>query len=449
MYPMNPPKNIILITIDCLRADHVGFMGYTHNTTPFLNTLAEEGIIFPAAFAVGPVTPVSFLSLMTSTYPLMYEGYTSISDERTTLAEVLAENGYDTAAFHSNPYLSRFYKYDRGFHTFYDSFELAHNNWQKIFKFFKKFNNFFKIIKKTGLTKKGVKQPHATAEHINRHMISWIKTCSTPFFAWIHYMDVHAPYTPPSGYLTHPIGTGEKQQLFEKLVYRPSDISEDDLQKIINLYDAEIKYTDHALQSLLTTIKDVLPDTVVIITSDHGDEFAEHGGFLHGPRLYDELLHVPLLMWTPSGKKSVIEDPVSLLDVAPTILHIADIPVPSNFQGRNLLAIDEREEKGVFSEVSHKREGKVTFHSGEKQIAYRTAEWKYIYRENGEDELYNIKEDPLEQCNLREKEQKIAEDLKLIITCHMEMENALQKSTSAEQEKIMEGITSLKLRDSL
>jgi arylsulfatase A-like enzyme len=442
---MTVKKNVILVTIDCLRADHVGFMGYSHDTTPFLDSLAQEGLHCSAAFAVGPVTPVSFLSLMTSTYPLKYRGYTSISNQRKPLAEVLSEQGFDTAAFHSNPYLSRFYGYERGFHTFYDSIDFTSKRPTKMINFLKKCNVLFNIAKKTRRKFRGIKQRHVTAEELNKKVIEWMKTCSPPFFLWIHYMDVHAPYFPPSQYLTTPLSSSEQQELFEKMAYHPHTISKSDLEKIIDLYDAEIRYVDDALRFLITTIKNMFPNTAVIITSDHGDEFGEHGGFLHGPKLYDELLHVPLLLWASDMNHSINAEPVSLMDVAPTILDMLNIPAPSDFQGSSLLSMDKKrtDERGIFSEVSHKKEGKVTFHPEEKQICYRTAEWKYIYKEKGEDELYNLKDDPHEQHNVHFKEKEITEKYKQIIIEHMKAEEKSLNTTSTEERKIMKGISNL------
>lgn len=120
-------KNVILITIDCLRADHVGCLGYDRPTTPNIDELAEAGVLFTQAFSQGSKTATSFPALLASTYPLMFEGYKRISEPRKMISEVLKENGYTTAAFHSNPTLSSYFNYDRGFDTFEDLMTSADN----------------------------------------------------------------------------------------------------------------------------------------------------------------------------------------------------------------------------------------------------------------------------------------------------------------------------------
>lgn len=443
-------KNAILITVDCLRADHLGCMGYPKMTTTHLDNLAAQGVVFSSAFAVGPVTPVSFLSIFTSTYPLMHEGYTLISDERTALAEVLTEHGYHTAAFHSNPYLSRFYHYDRGFQTFYDSIEFGTRKQSTTVKLIKKNKRIFNVLKKAYTALKGKEQPHATADEINKKVLSWVRNCSDEFFLWIHYMDVHAPYVPPPQYMEEPVSKNEIEYLFEKLVFHQDELSERDLEKIISLYDAEIRYVDHAIKSLLDGIgEEILKNTLVVISSDHGDEFGEHGGFLHGPKLYDELLHVPLILCGPGLKKAVVTEPVSLLDLAPTILDFLNIENPQNFQGKSLLPLINKKmkESGIISEVSHKKGEKVNFDPEKRQISYRTSKWKYIYRKNGVCELYNLESDPLETKNVLEHEVEKAEEFRSKILEHIKMEDTFRRITRCEEMKIDKGIEKLKLLD--
>lgn len=435
-------KNVIFITVDCLRADHLGCMGYPLKTTPHLDSLAAQGALFTEAYAVGPVTPVSFMSLMTSSYPLMYEGYTTISDQRTTLAEVLADHGYSTAAFHSNPFLSRFYRYDRGFQTFYDNIEFGTRKQNKIVTVIKKNNRIFNVLKKVYNQFKRKKQPHATADELNRKVLSWVKSCADPFFLWVHYMDVHAPYIPPDAYMAELMTAHEIEHLHELLVYRQNELSAHDVEMIISLYDAEIQYVDHAVHWLLDHIP--LDNTLVIITSDHGDEFGEHGEFLHGPKLYDELLHVPLIIQGPGIPQTVVTEPVSLLDIAPTILDFLNIEPPTLFQGESLLPVTAVKRSGVISEVSHKGK-KVKFDPEERLVSYRTKKWKLIYGKNSR-ELYDLENDPQETTNVKEQYSKKVEEFTSIILNHIATEDTAQK-TSREEMKIKVGIEKLKSLD--
>jgi arylsulfatase A-like enzyme len=442
---MASEKNVILITIDCLRADHLGCLGYSRNTTPYLDSLAAEGILYSSAFSVGPITSVSFMSLLTSTYPLMYTGYLSVSRERTTLAEILSRNRYHTAAFHSNPFLSRRYSFDRGFDTFYDS--IKGKGWgKKVLAFSKKNRIASFVLKKAGTLYKR-ELPHEKADEINKKVISWIQECSPPFFLWVHYMDVHAPYSPPKQYMAEFMEQREIQQLHEKLFYKRDELSVHDLRKITELYDAEIRYVDQGIQRLLNAIgEDTLANTLLVVTSDHGDEFGEHKGFMHEPKLYDELLHVPLIMKGPGLEKAVVTKEVSLLDVAPTILAFLGIEPPRNFQGESILKSGKRSKDGVISEVSHGKYGSVEFDLEKRKISYRTNQWKYIYSEEGFCELYNVENDPGETKNVIKSEIEKAEEFRSKIMEHIRMEDKMRKSIDAEKIKIKEGIKKAKLR---
>jgi arylsulfatase A-like enzyme len=440
-------ENVILITVDCLRADHLGCMGYPKRTTPYLDALAAQGIVFTHAYSVGPVTPVSFLSLFTSTYPLMYEGYTTISDQRTTLAEVLTEHGYHTAAFHSNPYLSRYYRYERGFKTFHDSINFGTRKKSKTVALIRKWKSVFNALKRVHRTFKGKEQPHATADEINTKALSWIQSCTDKFFVWVHYMDVHAPYIPPEAYLVTPIKKREIDRLHETLFHTPHNLSEREVKTVVDLYDAEIRYVDHAIKRLLDCIgEERLRNTLVIITSDHGDEFGEHGEFLHGPKLYDELIHVPLIMWNPGLSQATITEVVSLLDISPTILDFLNIKPPDGFQGDSLFPVTDIKRSGVISEVSHKKGHKVEFDPEERQISYRTLRWKYIYRENGLCELYDLENDPSETTNVIDQEGEKADGLRSQIEQHIDMEDTTRVTAAHEQLKIRQEIEKLKLR---
>ena len=420
----------------------MGCLGYSRNTTPYLDQLAAEGVLFSKAFSVGPITSVSFMSLLTSTYPLMYGGYLSVSKERTTLAEVLSRNGYHTAAFHSNPFLSRRYSFDRGFEIFHDS--IKGKGSRKVLAFFKRNRIASFVLKKAGTLHKR-EPPHETADETNKKVVSWIQNCSHPFFLWVHYMDVHAPYSPPQEYMTKCTNKREIKHVQEKLFYRQDNLSAHDLKMITELYDAEVRFVDQGIQRLLHALgEDILANTFLIVTSDHGDEFGEHGGFMHEPKLYDELLHVPLIVKGPGLEKAVITEVVSLLDVAPTVLALLGIEHPQSFQGKNIVKSGKRS-KGVISEVSHGKYGSVEFDLEKRKVSYRTSQWKYIYSEEGFCELYNVENDPGETKNVIESEVEKAEEFRSIIMEHICMEDKIRKSVD-EATLIREGIKKAKLQ---
>jgi len=179
--------NVILITIDCLRADHVGSLGYARPTTPHIDAIARRGTIFTQALSNGPKTSASFPSILTSTYPLMYGGTAYLAEDRTSIAEVLKNHGYSTVAFHSNPFLSSSYGYNKGFDTFWDAIQetpqlsrLARRIRSRLsprslpYRILRRMHRFFDLW--------NVTSTFAPAEVINRETIHWLESASNRFF---------------------------------------------------------------------------------------------------------------------------------------------------------------------------------------------------------------------------------------------------------------------------
>lgn len=465
---MTKKKNVLLITIDSLRASHLSCLGYPLKTSPNLDNLAKDGILFNNAISCGPDTPTSITPLLSSSYILMHlvknegldklriatdEGFEKLSSRnkefemigtitseihrnRITIAEVLNGYSYNTAGFHSNPFLSRYFNFDKKFDYLYDSF----SNMQKytikskiegILNKNKELRNFVKYLYNKVQSNN---IPYDRAEIINKKAISWLKDHKTNFFLWIHYMDVHFPYKPPKKFQLYfrskPMNNLEMSILNDKIIKndklsKPSEMSEDEIRNIIDLYNGEIRYVDNEIKSLIGELSemDILNDTLIVITADHGEQFWEHGEFGHGANLYDELIRVPLIIYNSAYKNIEIDEPVSLLDVSPTIMDILGISDNNTFQGTSLIPIikGERKSSGVISE---------TFGKGRRRISYRTKKWKYILNEgNGQTELYDLETDPNEKKNLYEKESRRAKEFELKIIEHI-----------SKQEKIIEDL---------
>jgi len=410
--------NVVLITVDCLRADHLRFHGYKKETAPNLDRLASEGVIFAEAISNGSHTAISFPAVLTSTYGSMYGGYEYLSEERTSIAEVMSREGYSTAAFHSNPHLSAVYNYDMGFDVFYDSIE---SNLSIL---------SFKIIKKMGDLAKGNRElrllfsfiiklyrfiysrykhlqgktvPYERAEMITRKAINWLRGCNNKFFLWIHYMDTHWPWIPQHTYfLNGSASIEEASRLWWKMIIDSSSLTKEELKKLIELYDGEIRYVDYAVGDIVRELKKrgLYDNSLLIVTSDHGEEFKEHGDCGHFDlKPYEELIHVPLIMRFPNGLYggTIVNDLVSLLDLAPTIVDWLGIDKPKKWMGSSLLSMLENEERskeeGVISETRIKQ--------GHNIVSYRSKRWKLIINdERGERELYDLQEDPKETKNL-------------------------------------------------
>lgn len=398
-------NDILLITVDSLRADHVGFHGYDRDTTPNLDSLAESSHVLSNAFANGCGTSRSFPSIMSSAYPRMYGGFEPISEKRPLLAEAAQNAGYQTAGFHSNPYLNEQFGYGRGFETFFTSeseSSLLGDLRQWVKDTFDESATVFKILKSIyDLSERTVGfnpgTPFVRAEELTDRALEWAQSADTdPRFLWIHYMDVHHPYAPPEPYQLafrdEPVSDRRAIQLRRKMLEEPEDITDTELQTLIDLYDGEIKYFDHHVGRLVSGIRDQWGDeTIIGFTSDHGDEFLDHGMFSHYDTFYDELIHVPLLFNTGDGGGEHNEL-VELLDLAPTLLDYANIPRPDGFLGSSLRSVFEDAEwdkEGVCVEAATGR-------------AFRTHDWKYVHT-NTDERLFDLTADPDEQNNVLDK----------------------------------------------
>jgi len=418
--------NVLIITIDSLRADHVSFLGYSKKTTPYLDKLSKKGLVFTNAISCGPDTPTSIYPMITSSYVLEYyasryrKSLKTSTDEfeemkkvildiykyENTLARILRKEGYKTAAFHSNPYLSGYYNFGKDFDYFYDSLEKRkYSIKQKIKNFVERnkilynvswilYKNIYsKIV--ISVSKKRYKIPYERAENINSKALNWLKHNKSKFFLWIHYMDVHFPYLPPEEFCSVDLSPTEIIDLNNKMLKNPKDLDEEEIKILLNLYDDEIRYLDTQISFLIDSLEELglTEETLIVITADHGDEFGDHGDFAHhNAKLYDELIRVPLMILNTeySGR---ISEVVSLIDLAPTILDLIGIPIPKKFQGRSLIPIIEGDKRGgVISE---------TIKKGKRVISYRTNEWKFIW-DNYRDrkELYNVVKDPKEKENV-------------------------------------------------
>lgn len=443
--------NIVLITIDSLRTDHMSCYGYHRKTTPNIDEFSKKSIVFTNAFANGHNTSTSFPAILSSTYPLMYQDCTShyfkpLSRERVMIAEILKQNKFLTAAFHSTPLLAQYYGYHRGFDTYQDlgasevrdeKIARAHSQNKKGFinstksALKKKVKNNIiykkylkKILNRIKPEQTSINLPYQRAEVINEAIFSWLKHNHSKFFLWVHYMDPHYPYIPPVNYInkftTYTPNVHELKKLWNhaSMSLSPEDISNKNIKKMFDLYDAEINYLDHNIKLLLDKLKidNIYDNTMIIITADHGEEFKDHGEFSHWPKFYDELIHVPLIIKLPNVNEGrIIEDISQHIDIPPTILGRFNIKKPNNYQGIDLLSelnnktkIKGINERGVISEtlVNNRRISKDGI--GKIITSYRTKKWKLIINnETNSKELYNLNNDPEEKINIYEKNHHI------------------------------------------
>ena len=277
--PRRPSSDIVIITIDALRADHVGAYGYSRPTTPNIDALARRGVRFERAYAQAPHTSFSVTSMLTGKY---YPTLTRLepTDGQDTLALFLRRYGWKTAAFY--PESVFFVQGDKL--KAYD---------QSAFQ--------FEYVKKEYL------DAHAQISKIAEFFATEKPERA---FLWVHFFDPHEPY---DKWPDHDFG--------------PRDIDR---------YDSEIAYTDAAVGRLLRYLEKERPQSIVVLTADHGEEFDDHGGRYHGKTLYDEQIRVPFIIAVPGVPPAVVKGPAELVDVAPTLLGLLDIPIPVRMRGTDL-----------------------------------------------------------------------------------------------------------------
>lgn len=416
-------ENILLVTIDSLRADHVGYHGYDRDTTPFIDSLAETGSTFTNAYAHVGGTRFSFPSILSGVTPLMYGGYERISEDQTLVSEVFQEAGYRTGGFHSNLYVSAEFGYDRGFEEFYDSKEdpsltsqvrrFVRTNMQDsaLYPILQKGYDF--VESSQGVN---IGSYHVPADELTDMALDFVGDTDPdrPAFLWVHYMDVHHPFIPPAehqrAFRDSVVDDREAIKLRRKALEGPDELTEDELGTLVDLYDAEIRFNDAEVRRLVETTREEWNDVTVALTADHGEHFLEHGYF-SGAQPYDVKLHVPLLVdgWDDAGS---YDELVGLVDLPPTLLDVAGLDVPDSYQGTSLCRL-------VFDGEWNRTEIMGGWEIPEPTYVYRDLRWKYIQRPGNEsDELYDLEADPDESENVIDQHPERVEQFETKLADH-------------------------------
>ena len=357
------------------------------NLTPFIDSIQNRCIRFTKAHSTGPYTQAAFPAILTSSYYLEYGKEKMLSGKRTLVSEVLKRAGIGTAGFHSNPYLAAYFGWNRGWDVFYDSME----------------------------DEVDPKVPYIKALKINRRVDRWLSSLVAedgrqPFFLWVHYMDVHEPYVPGRKYIdmvdsSIQLSEEEMFRLFKDILLKRDVSSLETVELLKRLYCAHVREIDDAVREFFGILEKwrLLESSWVILTTDHGDEFGEHGGLSHDGKMYSELVHVPLMIYEPTREKGEVCDTlVSTLDISPTIVYLFGLEPVAAFQGHSLLPLADYPSRGVFGEAVDKHGSQ---EKGEaKEVHYcREGDLKMIYRERDDSwELYDLKSDPIELNNIVE-----------------------------------------------
>lgn len=405
---MDGIRNVALITVDCLRADHLPMYGYDRDTAPFLDDLASESTVFENAIAAGCGTPASFPSIFSSTFPFDYGGYNGITDERPYAPELISDTGITTGGFHSNTYLTREFGYGRGFDDF-ESFRSDDDTTSTATRISKAIDHeslFYQLLSRLYdlVSKPSSSLPYLPADELTETVGSWVESQAEPFFLWTHYMDPHAPHYPPERHF-RPFGGDipswdSHQRSWRDATSDPSSVDRHSHDQFIDAYDAEIRFVDEQLSRLFGLFKDAdqYENTLFVITADHGEGFGEHSFYGHPPRTFEELIHVPLVIHDPRSRFTQrVDEPVSLLSIAPTVLDAFDIDPPRTFRGRTLLDSTTDRDDGVFVEVCEQPGGGFKIQSYDRSravTAYRTHRFKYVLDNQRDQEiLYDLSVD--------------------------------------------------------
>ncbi|MEM8993424.1 MAG: sulfatase [Acidobacteriota bacterium] len=379
--PATPPDrpHVLLISLDTLRADRLGSYGHTRDTSPFLDSLADGGTRFARSFVNTHGTPPSHATLFTSLYQESHRVSHGIldgqvdhrmPDELPTLPQVLLDAGYHTVAVTGGGFMSADFGWRRGFERFYE--EEHADGVDKLFRAIRSRDD------------------------------------GTPIFAFFHTYEIHSPYDPAAPYRTL---WGEldaevdatSEGLKARSRRRPFHLSDPERESLLKLYDAGIRYTDDTLRELFGRLDAIgfLDHALVIVTSDHGEEFGEHGSLLHPATLYEELVSVPLIISGPGVDVGKVDDRlVSTIDIAPTIYGYLDVRAPRWTGGADLL------------EPYAPGRGEVFLQYGDLLYGVRTPNFKLIENEKtGNVKLFDLQRDPAEQRNIARTRPFVVETL--------------------------------------
>ncbi len=400
---LKKPFNILIYLVDCLRPDHLPFFNYQENLAPNMEQFSKDSIIFKNAFAQGSWTRLSVGALFTGLYPFAHRSITlksGLADELTTLAEVLKKSGYHTIAISSNAGVKPYFNFNQGF------------------EFFKYHSNLSGGI----------------SDKLNEYAISELKKKKTPFFLYMHTMDLHRPYKLkkefypyfPKKITNHkrqliPIERKTKREFYPSLLNGTSDKNRRlvpvirkgevkytvDLEEVISLYDAAIRQNDKSFGDLMKELKrlGLYENTMIILMADHGDEFYEHGDFAHGKTLYQEVLHQLLVIKLPGQLNAgrIIQENVQTIDIFPTFLDLIGESIPSYLSGKSLInfllspsGFELPLHDEIFVETGYELILKAII-AGHWKLIHKAKKWSVNPNEY---KLFNLRNDPHEKNDL-------------------------------------------------
>jgi len=411
--PAPDKPNVLLIVMDTVRASNMSLYGYPRPTTPNLEGIAKQGVVFEYAISNSPWTLPSHASLFTGYLPhqLSANFYSPLDDTYPTLAETLRDQGYQTAGFVGNSeFCSREFGLSRGFDIYHD-FQLIPG---QLILGPSILNKIVSSVYIRNLIDNHQLVGRRYAEQINSEFLSWLSTLDgeKPFFAFLNYYDAHDPYLPPTDYLQR----FSSSNFNEKLDLRKKYTSED-AQNYMDAYDGAIAYLDQQVGDLFSSLEkmDQLQHTMVIMLSDHGEQFGEHGVMGHHNNLYYSTLHVPLIIHYPEKvpAKVRIQNNASLRDIPNTIFDLLEITPPIKFPGSSFRKEWEKGENGnnnnsaaILSEVRKGDDPPDWWPVSRGDMRSIVMDrYHYIQNGDGQEELYDCLLDPHEKSDISQYRQ--------------------------------------------
>jgi len=416
--------NVLVVILDCARADHLSCYGYARETTPFLDRVAQEGVRFPNMIATAPWTLPSHAALFTGLHSVTH-GATDenrfLSARYKLLPEYLKAAGYRTAAFCTNPWVSPETGFGRGFDAFYT--QRHHNRLAAR-----------ALLYGRKASDRLLRRDDSGARRTNHALKRWLASSPEPFFAFVHYNETHLRFHPPPPYdrMFLPRGVTASRaaavnQDCNKYIAGQVEMTPEDFAILRALYDGEFRYVDNRLREIADFLRarGEWDRTLYIVTGDHGENLGEHGMMSHKFVLYDTLLRVPLLLRCPPRVPQgfVVDELAQMTDILPTVLRVLGIAEDTGrVQGRALLD-DGRATPGPAFTISEKfRPSLVGFQKrfpsfdtrpfDVRKKAIRTKREKFIWHSDEANEFYDLIEDPGEEHNLIEREAARADALR-------------------------------------
>lgn len=395
------PPHLVLIAIDTLRADHLGAYGYPLPTSPNIDRLARSGTIFTNAMAASSWTRPSVASLFTSRLPSEHGAVSfdrAVRDDLPTLTETLQRAGYHTLGVSGNfVHVSEQVGLERGFDEFHViSVHLAEEEGDALLR-----------LPADGAPDVALRAP--SAREVNRKVLAGLPAnAEAPLFLFVHYMDPHAGYLPPEPFRSAFLPEEDRQGHFPaptsdyvvEQAARAELPGHLELEHMRRLYDGEIAALDHAIGQLLEALekRGFADDAVFVLVSDHGEEFGEHGGLFHGITLHGESLRVPLVIYDTRQPTDGVrrDEPVDLLDVAPTLLALAGIAPEPGMRGRPLLDPSLMQERELVAELHPDPAFEQHLRPRADSLALVRWPWKAIVARDGAVRAYRLDRDPTE-----------------------------------------------------